>query len=153
MSEKDKKIEINERLITDLTNLVLVLQKQVKNLHEDTLVNAQHLASFLDKQKNNLVKINNVLNDHVGETADMIENIVAEHEDKKSGNYIQFLNGLLKDDFFKKQNEVIEKAQREALGKVAKNNIGNYLSLIISISSASFLLFICYKFNILSQIF
>ncbi|EFR47522.1 hypothetical protein HW260_03140 [Helicobacter cinaedi] len=120
-----------EKLNSDLTKLTLDLQKEVKELKEDTLVNG-----------------------HIDNTANMSFALAEISEEQESSNYEKFLKTLLESDFKALQQEMIEETKRELLTKkVSKNQQGGFkIGMIFNLFGLlSFLLtlWICAKYKLL----
>ncbi|EAH8338452.1 hypothetical protein EU792_09190, partial [Campylobacter upsaliensis] len=73
---KKEMVELNERL----SNLVFTLQKEVKNLKEDTLINAQHLSMFKKMSAKSINNLNKEVETHLQATGDFIGNLESENE-------------------------------------------------------------------------
>ncbi|TXE78484.1 hypothetical protein FPD46_07925 [Campylobacter peloridis] len=151
--------KLNEKMV----NLILTLQKELKLIKEDVLVNSQHISNLKNKSTSALSVLNEAVSSHVENTGEMIENIILGQDDNKETSYSNFLKTLLLEDFQKKQKEILENIRREVGNPIKKttnkkanstsNNFLIILSLIFSLSSLSLLLFICFKFNIFGQLF
>lgn len=150
---KKEMVELNERL----SNLVFTLQKEVKNLKEDTLINAQHLSMFKKMSAKSINNLNKEVETHLQATGDFIGNLESENEKNNADNYSTFIKTLLSEDFAKKQNEMIEELKREFHQKPQKtkstNSFLTKVSFTLSLVSFSLLMFICIKFQIFSQLF
>ncbi|TNB60688.1 hypothetical protein [Campylobacter helveticus] len=122
------------KLNEELSKLVFTLQKEVKNLKEDTLVNAQHLYMFKKLNTKSINTLNDEMDTHLKATTEFVENLGIENEKNNADNYSAFINTLLTEDFAKKQNEVIEELKREfnAKPKITKNK--SSLNLLFKIS-------------------
>ncbi|BAM12549.1 hypothetical protein HCN_1339 [Helicobacter cinaedi PAGU611] len=143
-----------EKLNSDLTKLTLDLQKEVKELKEDTLVNAQHIKILKTKNTNNLNTMNENLKRHIDNTANMSFALAEISEEQESSNYEKFLKTLLESDFKALQQEMIEETKRELLTKkVSKNQQGGFkIGMIFNLFGLlSFLLtlWICAKYKLL----
>ncbi|ECL6143836.1 hypothetical protein [Campylobacter jejuni] len=150
----------NKELSDKLVHLVLTLQKEVKELREDTVVNAQHLSILKSNSTKTMNTLNNEMINHINETSEIIEEVIEQSEENSGNNYTNFLKSLLQEDFAKKQHEIIEELRRELGGKtkpvysnVKQNSIIVNLSFLMSMLSFGLLLFICFKFNIFAQLF
>lgn len=80
-----------EKLNEQLTELTLALQREVKELKEDTLVNAQHIKVLKQKNIKNLGVVNDKLKEHIDATADLAEDLGQMSEEKENNNYASFL--------------------------------------------------------------
>ncbi|TNB59114.1 hypothetical protein FDR72_08815 [Campylobacter helveticus] len=145
------------KLNEELSKLVFTLQKEVKNLKEDTLVNAQHLYMFKKLNTKSINTLNDEMDTHLKATTEFVENLGIENEKNNADNYSAFINTLLTEDFAKKQNEVIEELKREfnAKPKITKNKYSFLVkfSFALSLASFSLLMLICVKFRLFSQLF
>ncbi|EAL3926896.1 hypothetical protein A0044_07110 [Campylobacter upsaliensis] len=150
---KKEMVELNERL----SNLVFTLQKEVKNLKEDTLINAQHLSMFKKMSAKSINNLNKEVETHLQATGDFIGNLESENEKNNADNYSSFIKTLLSEDFAKKQNEMIEELKRKFHQKPQKtkstNSFLTKVSFTLSLVSFSLLMIICMKFQIFSQLF
>lgn len=142
-----------EKLNTQLTNLTLSLQKEVAELKEDTLVNAQHIKSLKQKSQRNISVVNDKLKEHIDLTGDLVEELEKEEQANENNDYMIFLKTLLESDFKALQNEAIEQTKREILNvkkSPAKNTGFNFGIVFNAISVISFVLIIaiCFKYKL-----
>lgn len=139
-----------------LTDLILKLQNEVKDLKEDTICNAQHLQSL--KEKNNDInhKILNNSNNQIKSTINFVKDLQQENENNSSNNYADFIKELITNDFKALQNEIVESVKREESRnskKVkAQTPMSAAIALILSIVCFVVLLVIIIKFKLISQI-
>lgn len=106
-----------EKLGDALTKLTLDLQKEVKELKEDTLVNAVHIKTLKTKHTKSINVVNNKLKEHVDESEQMCNQLAEISEEQEGSNYENFLKSLLESDFKALQQEMLEEAKREILAK------------------------------------
>lgn len=106
-----------EKLGDALTKLTLDLQKEVKELKEDTLVNAAHIKTLKTKHTKSINVINNKLKEHVDNAGQMSESLAEINEEQEGSNYENFLKSLLESDFKALQQEMLKEAKREILAK------------------------------------
>lgn len=142
-----------EKLNEQLTELTLALQKEVKELKEDTLVNAQHIKVLKQKNINNLGIVNDRLKEHIDVTADLAEDLGQMSEEKENNNYAIFLKSLLESDFKALQNEMLEESKREILNaKTSSNTKGSFsfgiIFNILSLVSFVLIVFISVKYRL-----
>lgn len=143
--------ELNERM----TNLVIALQEQVKELKEDTLLNAQHIKVLKDKHQKETEKINDTLKDHIDNTSQLVEQASEMSEQNETNNYTDFLKTLLESDFKAEQTKIIENTKRELLGAKSSKKNNDIFATIAPITNllglvAFVLVFIiCYKYKLL----
>lgn len=142
-----------EKLNEQLTELTLALQKEVKELKEDTLVNAQHIKVLKQKNINNLGIVNDRLKEHIDVTADLAEDLGQMSEEKENNNYASFLKSLLESDFKALQNEMLEESKREILNaKTSSNTKGSFsfgiIFNILSLVSFVLIVFISVKYRL-----
>lgn len=153
---EEKQIIENHQIVEKMGKLILALQEEVKNLKEDTCVNAlvlkemkeNHSQAIKLSNKNTQQLKNEVLNFSGG-----LEEAINE---KGLDNYSEFLKSLLKNDFNAKLNEELELLKRE----IAKNDKGKKSSseieipfifkagAILGILSGVFCIFLIVKFNL-----
>ncbi|ELW8065334.1 hypothetical protein QLJ34_001778, partial [Campylobacter coli] len=150
MNEKtyDQKLnELNEKLV----DMVLLVQEQTKEAKEDIVWISQHLLSLRNKFK----EVSNSMNNEIKNTNNSLEqasSLLADDFEKNSEkNYSSFLKQLLVDDFNHKQNLIIERLKNEFKQDKKTNNktlnsLLNKISFVISITSFTLLIVICFKF-------
>ncbi|ECK2550139.1 hypothetical protein FQW77_08670 [Campylobacter jejuni] len=151
MSQLEQYQELNEKL----SRLVLMLQKEVKELKEDTLINAYAIKDLQSNSSEDIKMVTNVVEGHLDNTSEIIQEIVEKNEENSEENYTKFLKTLLIEDFTKKQKELLERSNQNTIITNSKNSDSfvSYLSFFVSLFSLGFLLFICFKFNLFSQLF
>lgn len=88
-----------EKLNQDLVTLTLSLQNEVKELKEDTIVNAQHLNALKQKSMNGLNVVNSRLGEHINNVSEMTEVVVDIAQEKEENDYATFSKNLLESDF------------------------------------------------------
>lgn len=151
--ENAKYFEKTDKLNEKLTDLILGLQKEVAELKEDTLVNAQHIKSIKTKNETNIGVVNDKLKEHIDCTSNLVEILEKEEETNKNNDYTTFLKTLLESDFKSLQNEAIEQTKREILNakkipaKSAGFNFGVVFN-VISIISFVLVVAICLKYKL-----
>ncbi|RDU61492.1 hypothetical protein [Helicobacter sp. MIT 14-3879] len=111
-----------EKLNEQLVNLTLSLQNEVKELKEDTLVNAQHINVLKQKNLKNLNIVNAKLKEHIDNTDDLAQNLANTAIQKENNDYTYFLKSLLESDFKALQNEMLENTKREILNHQSSNS-------------------------------
>lgn len=151
---KEEIVELNKRL----SHLVFTLQKEVKELKEDTLINAQHLSMLKRLSNKSINTLNDEVKSHLTETENFVSSLEKENEKNGTNNYASFIKTLLSEDFSKKQNELLEELKREfnTKGKEKKKQSTSLLpkiSFILSLISFSLLMLICVKFKLFSVLF
>lgn len=142
-----------EKLNEQLTELTLALQREVKELKEDTLVNAQHIKVLKQKNIKNLGVVNDKLKEHIDATADLAEDLGQMSEEKENNNYASFLKSLLESDFKALQSEMLEESKREILNAKTSNNTKGSFSFgiifnILSLVSFVLIVFILVKYKL-----
>lgn len=146
----DKTDKLNEKLV----NLIFHMQKEVAELKEDTLVNAQHIKIIKNKNEKNISVVNDKLKEHINLTSNFVEELEKEEEVNNNNNdYTTFLKTLLESDFKALQNEAIEQTKREILNvkkSPAKDTGFNFGIVFNAISVISFVLIIaiCFKYKL-----
>jgi hypothetical protein len=155
MQNLEQKVSSIDKINEKLTNLILELQTEVKNLKEDTICNAQHLQML--KEKNNDInhKIISAQNNQLKSTMSFVNDLQKENEANGTNNYADFIKGLIINDFKAMQNEIVESIKREQGGsdkKVkAQTPMSSAIALILSVICFVFLLIISIKFKLISQ--
>lgn len=146
-----------ENLNNQLSNLVFTLQKEVKNLKEDTIVNAQHLNMLKRLSAKSINSLNDEVRTHLQSTGEFVAELEKDSEANETNNYASLIKTLLNEDFAKKQNEIIEELKRQFSQKPQKvKNTSSWLSkvsFVLSLVSFSILVLICIKFKLFSQLF
>lgn len=156
VKEKEE-LEKQNKLFEELTELTLILQKEVKELKEDTCVNAQHISDVKKRHSRNLQTLNNDLSNITGSTQEFTNALQGEMEKTQSSNYNNFLKELLESDFKALQNEMIEDSKREMLAdknnnKTSASGIPNKIFIILSCVNFSLLVWIIIKFKLLGKL-
>ena len=135
-----------EKLNEQLTELTLALQKEVKELKEDTLVNAQHIKVLKQKNIKNLGVVNDKLKEHIDATADLAEVLGQMSEEKENNNYASFLKSLLESDFKALQSDMLEESKREILNAKTSNHTKGSFSFGIIFNILSLVSFVLIDF-------
>lgn len=141
-----------EKLNQDLVTLTLSLQNEVRELKEDTIVNAQHLNALKQKSMTGLNVVNSRLGEHINNVSEMTEVVVDIAQEKEENNYATFLKNLLESDFKALQYEMLEEAKREMLNVKAPQTSKNKFGIVFNVLSiVSFVLIavICVKYKLL----
>lgn len=145
-----------EKLNESLANLTLELQNEVKELKEDTLVNAQHIHALKEKHIKSLGVVNDSLKAHIDNTGEMAGELAEAHREKEENDYTSFLKELLSSDFKALQTDMIEETKRELISvkKPPKKSKGggnpfNTIANLLSFISFAFLVIICIKYKLL----
>ena len=143
-----------EKLGNALTKLTLDLQKEVKELKEDTLVNAAHIKTLKTKHTKSINIVNNKLKEHVDNAEQMSESLAEISEEQEGNNYEKFLKSLLESDFKALQQKMLEEAKREILAKKPitkaqrRFNIGIIFNTF-GVAGFLLVLWICVKYKLL----
>lgn len=158
MQDKNELIKTTKDLNEKLSNLVFTLQKEVAELKEDTIINAQHLYMLKRLSSKSINTLNDELKSTVESTGEFVSSLEKENEKNGTSNYQALIKELLTQDFSKKQNELLEELKRElnTKGKEKKSTSSSSLtkiSFILSLISFSLLMLIVVKFKLFSVLF
>lgn len=158
MQDKNELIKTTKDLNEKLSNLVFTLQKEVAELKEDTIINAQHLYMLKRLSSKSINTLNDELKSTVESTGEFVSSLEKENEKNGTNNYQALIKELLIQDFSKKQNELLEELKRElnTKGKEKKSTSSSSLtkiSFILSLISFSLLMLIIVKFKLFSVLF
>lgn len=158
MQDKNELIKTTKDLNEKLSNLVFTLQKEVAELKEDTIINAQHLYMLKRLSSKSINTLNDELKSTVESTGEFVSSLEKENEKNGTNNYQALIKELLTQDFSKKQNELLEELKRElnTKGKEKKSTSSSSLtkiSFILSLISFSLLMLIIVKFKLFSVLF
>lgn len=158
MQDKNELIKTTKDLNEKLSNLVFTLQKEVAELKEDTIINAQHLYMLKRLSSKSINTLNDELKSTVESTGEFVSSLEKENEKNGTNNYQALIKELLTQDFSKKQNELLEELKRElnTKGKEKKSTSSSSLtkiSFILSFISFSLLMLIVVKFKLFSVLF
>lgn len=158
MQDKNELIKTTKDLNEKLSNLVFTLQKEVAELKEDTIINAQHLYMLKRLSSKSINTLNDELKSTVESTGEFVSSLEKENEKNGTNNYQALIKELLTQDFSKKQNELLEELKRElnTKGKEKKSTSSSSLtkiSFILSLISFSLLMLIVVKFKLFSVLF
>ncbi|CAD7289526.1 hypothetical protein LMG7974_01603 [Campylobacter majalis] len=147
-----------EELNDKLANLVLMLQRQNRDLLEDTNLNAMHIKQLRERFE----KAYNGLNGEIRKTNEncdeFSQGLEVKFNENGNNNYSNFIKELIKNDFTAIQNNIIEELRRElGSGNAVKtspksSNLTSNIALILSIVSFIFLMILNFKFNLFLQI-
>lgn len=142
MQNLEQKVSSIDKINEKLTNLILELQTEVKNLKEDTICNAQHLQML--KEKNNDInhKIISAQNNQLKSTMSFVNDLQKENEANGTNNYADFIKG-----FNNKKTipsvflyENINKKSKESILNTHLKKDGNYDVLVIHKTAQKILL-------------
>lgn len=158
MQDKNELIKTTKDLNEKLSNLVFTLQKEVAELKEDTIINAQHLYMLKRLSSKSINTLNDELKSTVESTGEFVSSLEKENEKNGTSNYQALIKELLTQDFSKKQNDLLEELKRElnTKGKEKKSTSSSSLtkiSFILSLISFSLLMLIIVKFKLFSVLF
>lgn len=158
MQDKNELIKTTKDLNEKLSNLVFTLQKEVAELKEDTIINAQHLYMLKRLSSKSINTLNDELKSTVESTGEFVSSLEKENEKNGTNNYQALIKELLTQDFSKKQNDLLEELKRElnTKGKEKKSTSSSSLtkiSFILSLISFSLLMLIIVKFKLFSVLF
>lgn len=158
MQDKNELIKTTKDLNEKLSNLVFTLQKEVAELKEDTIINAQHLYMLKKLSSKSINTLNDELKSTVESTGEFVSSLEKENEKNGTSNYQALIKELLTQDFSKKQNDLLEELKRElnTKGKEKKSTSSSSLtkiSFILSLISFSLLMLIIVKFKLFSVLF
>ena len=146
-------------LLDKIADLTLALQKEVKELKEDTCVNAYHIKEIKEKHEKNLRTLNSDISKTATSLGDFSEHIETTINENGANNYTEFLKSLLQNDFKSMQNEAIEELKRtmgsKRSDKQKKNSIPFIYKLgsFLGIFSTASLIYIIVKFQWLKHLF
>lgn len=147
--------ELN-KAVSKAIDLNLTLQKKVSDLNEDTFLNAKHINLLKTGNVEYMDKNNTILKEQLKSNIALVEGLEEDTEKKSANNYTKFIKSLLESDFKAIQNELVEDVRRQFTknkGKpIQQKQSGSKINIIFNIMSLVsfvFLVYICFKYNLL----
>lgn len=142
--------------LNKVIDLNLTLQKKVADLQDDTLLNAKHINLLKTSNVEYMDKNTTVIKEQLKSNIALVEGLEEDTEKKSANNYTKFIKSLLESDFKAIQNELVEDVRRQFTknkGKTIQQKQGNskinIVFNIMSLVSFVFLVYICFKYNLL----